>query len=120
MLFRSSYTTASSCSTVTVTGATYAGSSYGKEIYYMASSGTVTLTANTTPTNGKVAWKIASYSNLLPNGGSFSANNRPSVTYTAPANTSGSDQGVEIRGDISESPNPWLYCPPFTLAIHSN
>ncbi len=114
------YTTATSCSSVTISGASYGGNQYGKEIYYTNSSSTITITANTTPPNGKVAWKVASFSNQLPNGGSFSATNQPTTTYTAPPNNSGSDQGVEIRGDISEYPGPWLYCPPFTLAIHTN
>lgn len=115
------YPKATACSWVTVTGAeSYAGPYNGKPLYYLKSGSTVTLTAETTPTNGWVDWKIASFSARLPNGGVFSSNFAPTVNYTAPINTSGSDQGVEVRGDISEAPNPWIYCPPMTFAIHSN
>ena len=111
---------ATSCSSVSVSGGTYGGVVGGKALYYVASGGSLGLTANTTPTNGTTNWKIASFSSALPNGGSFSVNNSPTTTYTTPTNSSGSDQGVEIRGDISESPNAWLYCPPITIGVHSN
>lgn len=115
----SPYPTASSCSSVSITGGSYGGIVNGKALYYIASGSKVTLAANTTPPNGLVNWKIASFSYRLPNGGSLSTNNAPTVVYTAPVNSSGSDQGVEIRGDISEYPNPWIYCPPITFAIHT-
>lgn len=107
------------CNSVTVTGGTYGGIVNGKSLYYLSGGSTITLAANITPLNASVNWKIAGFSISLPNGGSFSSNNAPTVKYIAPTNASGADQGVEIRGDISEYPNPWIYCPPITFAIHT-
>jgi hypothetical protein len=115
----SRYPQATSCSSVSVVGAISQGEVGGKTVYYVKSGAKVVLTANTIPANGFVRWKIASFSSALSRGGSFSPSAGPKVTYKAPINKSGSDQGVEIRGDISEYPNEWLYCPPITLAIHS-
>ena len=115
----SPYPTASSCSSISVSGGSYGGIVNGKSLYYLSSGSTVTLTANTVPINASVNWKIVSFSSALPNGGRFSSNNAPTVGYTAPINISGVDQGVDIRGDISEYPNPWIYCPPITFAIHT-
>lgn len=111
---------ATSCSTVDVNGgATYGGIVNGKSLYYIASGQTVFLHAITTPENAYVNWKIATFSSALPNGGSFNTNGVATVNYTAPINTSGSDQGAEVRGDISEYPSPWIYCPPMTFAVHT-
>lgn len=111
---------ATSCSTVDVNGgATYGGIVNGSSLYYIASGQTVNLHAITTPQNAYVNWKTPTFSMRLPNGGSFSTNGVATVNYTAPINTSGSDQGVDVRGDISEYPNPWIYCPPMTFAVHT-
>lgn len=115
----SPYPSASSCISVSVIGGVYSGIVNGKSLFYLSSGSMVTLTANTTPTGALVNWKIASFSSALPNGGNFSSNNAPTVNYTASINKSGTDQGVEIRGDISEYPNPWIYCPPLTFVIHT-
>lgn len=104
------------CPSVTVTGATYEGIFSNQIRYSLESSGSATIHANTIPANLPVNWK-AQFSSQLPNGGSFANNYVATTLYTAPANTSGSDQGVEIRGDISEYPSPWIYCPPFTIVV---
>jgi hypothetical protein len=113
------YPKATSCSDVEVVGAAQGGTVNGKKTYYVKSGATIYLHALTTPQNSSVNWKVAQYSSKLPDPGTFSTNLAPYVEYKAPVNKSGSDQGVEIRGDISEYPNQWLYCPPFTVAIHS-
>jgi hypothetical protein len=108
-----------SCSSTTVSGGKYGGMVNGKALYSVSSGASITLTAVTTPANLPVNWKIATFSSRLPNGGKFSVNNVVKTVFTAPINSSGLDQGVEIRGDISEYPKPWLYCPPITIAVHT-
>ena len=86
-------------------------------MYRINAGSTATLTAQTSPGNGAVNWKIASKSSNLPNGGSFSSNGSSVTNWTAPSNPSTSEEGVDIRGDISEYPNTWKYCPTITFAV---
>lgn len=116
--------TADSCSGVSVEGATfvktYSGQNGTYYQYSINSGATAKLTAQVTPAGGYVNWKLASVSSNLPNGGSFSyhdSNNTSVVNWTAPSNSSGSEQGIDVRGDISESPNTWKYCPTLTFAV---
>lgn len=107
---------AQSCSGVSIEGATFVSSS----IYSINSGATAKLTAQVTPTGVYVNWKIATFSSNLPNGGSFSypdSNNTSIVNWTAPNNPKTTEEGVDIRGDISEYPNPWRYCPTITFAV---
>lgn len=89
--------------------------------HYIESGQTVQLTANVSPPGTSVNWKVATYSSLLPDGGTFSypdPNNTAVVNYTAPMNEhSNVDQGVTVRGDISEYPDEQISCPTVTFAV---
>ena len=39
------------------------------------------------------------------------------VNWTAPIPIDKIDAGVDVRGDISEYPNPWKYCPTINFIV---
>lgn len=114
---------AQSCSGVVVEGATFTQTYQGQNgTYYqysINSGATAKLTAQTTPAGGYVRWTKGSSINL-PNDGTFTypdSNNTSIVNWTAPNNPVSTEEGVDVRGDISEYPNTWEYCPTITFAV---
>lgn len=114
---------AQSCSRVTVEGATFVKTYQGQNgLYYqysINSGATAKLTAQVTPAGGYVRWTKGGSINL-PNDGTFTypnSNNTSIVNWTAPNNPVSTEEGVDIRGDISEYPNTWKYCPTITFAV---
>lgn len=108
-----------SCSGVTVEGAIQTRS--GTEtIYIMDSGAKAKISAQVTPAEAKVNWKIATASKNLPSSGSFEIpdlNNTSVVNYTAPNNPVSTLEGVQVRGDLSEYPDPLVSCPVINFAI---
>lgn len=113
-----------SCTISNVSGATFSQTYQSQNglyyLYYINSGATANISVNVDPSGAFVNWKIVSNSSNLPNGGSLSypnSNSTSVVNWTAPINPVNTDEGVDIRGDISEYPNPWKYCPTITFAV---
>lgn len=112
------------CAIGSVDGATFSQTYQGQNgtyyLYNISSGATAKIAVNVSPTGAYVDWKIATFSQNLPDGGSFSypnSNDTSVVNWTAPSNPKTTDEGVDVRGDISEYPNPWKYCPTITFAV---
>lgn len=88
------------------------------KIYDIKSGGKAKVTAQTTPPGAYINWKIAPFSQYLPDGGGTltpDPDNPAVVTYTAPNNPTSEAQGAYVRGDYSD--NPWKACPPVNFAV---
>lgn len=113
-----------SCNSVNVEGATYVRTYQGQNgTYYqysINSGATARLVARVLPPDTRVNWKAGGSANLSDPRLGFSypyPNNTSVVDWTAPNNPMTTEEGVDIRGDISEYPNPWKYCPTITFAV---
>lgn len=113
---------------VDVKGAAYVRSYRGQDgdlkyLYNIPSGGKARVTVYPTPVDSPVNWKIVGVSYKLPDGGYFSypeAGKTLVVDYWAPINYVDSAQGVDIRGDLSDYPQPWVHCPTITFAVQPN
>lgn len=113
-----------SCASVNVEGAILVGTHKAQSgmvsIYSVNSGATVKLTAQVSPLGTKVSWKNTGISRNLPNGGTFSypnSNNTSVVNWIAPDNPMTTEEGVYVRGYISEYPDPTIYCPEIDFAV---
>lgn len=113
-----------SCSQVLVEGATFLETYQGQNglyyLYSINSGATARLKAQVVPSGTQVIRWAVGGSRYLPSAGTLSypvQGETTIVDWTAPINPMGTEEGVDIRADISEYPQAWVYCPTLTFAV---